>query len=343
MAIQLQLRRGPEEDHQSFIGAPGEVTVDTTKNTLRVHDGVTPGGHELSKVSLSNALITKSLTPSLSGQIDIGTITNKWRDLFLTNSIKLGSANITQNSDGGLTIQDSLGTYFLNQSLGPQDSPTFSQITLTNVPDLTPGTYGSGDYIPTLEINSSGFITSATQTQIKKTYVIVDNIEQRDSLELASKYAGMIVLTKDTNTFWQLKNDLQTWIVFAANYKRKTETYQLGFMATEEFIDFVLPIGNSMIVYAVTVSHPCTLEIFDDSLREQSNPYTFIATEDHLSDDGSSLLSDGSIFRGRRYYIWSNIDDSNTIYGRVTNTNSSDIEEFSITITYLPLEIFVAL
>lgn len=37
-----------------FIGLSREVTVDTTVNALRVHDGSTPGGHELAKVDASN-------------------------------------------------------------------------------------------------------------------------------------------------------------------------------------------------------------------------------------------------------------------------------------------------
>ncbi|MBF3951931.1 hypothetical protein ISG27_12875 [Burkholderia pseudomallei] len=38
------LRRGTASQHVTFIGEPGEVTVDTTNKTLRVHDGETPGG-----------------------------------------------------------------------------------------------------------------------------------------------------------------------------------------------------------------------------------------------------------------------------------------------------------
>lgn len=45
MAIQIQLRQGTTTEHDTFIGAVGEVTVDTTKDTLVVHDGVTVGGH----------------------------------------------------------------------------------------------------------------------------------------------------------------------------------------------------------------------------------------------------------------------------------------------------------
>jgi hypothetical protein len=44
MAIQLQLRRGTTAENDGFIGAAGEVTVDTTTKGLRVHDGITQGG-----------------------------------------------------------------------------------------------------------------------------------------------------------------------------------------------------------------------------------------------------------------------------------------------------------
>lgn len=44
MAIQIQLRQGTTTEHSTFTGAVGEVTVDTTKDTLVVHDGVTAGG-----------------------------------------------------------------------------------------------------------------------------------------------------------------------------------------------------------------------------------------------------------------------------------------------------------
>jgi hypothetical protein len=44
MAKRIQFRRGSTVEHAAFIGAPGELTIDTTKKTVVVHDGVTPGG-----------------------------------------------------------------------------------------------------------------------------------------------------------------------------------------------------------------------------------------------------------------------------------------------------------
>lgn len=45
----VRLRKGTELEHQSFAGVSAEVTYDTTKGTLRVHDGSTVGGLEISK------------------------------------------------------------------------------------------------------------------------------------------------------------------------------------------------------------------------------------------------------------------------------------------------------
>lgn len=54
MAKQVQLRRGTTAELSSVTGAIGEVIVDTTKDTLTVHDGYTVGGTPLLKEDLGN-------------------------------------------------------------------------------------------------------------------------------------------------------------------------------------------------------------------------------------------------------------------------------------------------
>mgnify|MGYP003424687940 CR=1 FL=1 len=51
MSRQIQMRRGTADEHNNFTGAIGEITDDTTKNTIRVHDGKTAGGTALAKES----------------------------------------------------------------------------------------------------------------------------------------------------------------------------------------------------------------------------------------------------------------------------------------------------
>ena len=50
-AFALQLRRGTTSEHSTFTGLVGEITVDTTKDTIVVHDGTTVGGIPLAKAS----------------------------------------------------------------------------------------------------------------------------------------------------------------------------------------------------------------------------------------------------------------------------------------------------
>jgi len=60
MAKRLQLRRGTTAQHNTFTGANGEVTVDTDKKMLVVHDGTTAGGFPVA--ARANALLKKDGT-----------------------------------------------------------------------------------------------------------------------------------------------------------------------------------------------------------------------------------------------------------------------------------------
>ena len=74
MPTQLQIRRGSTTDHNSFTGAAGELTVDTTKDTLRVHDGSTAGGFELARADGSNLNnITSNITFADNSKAIFGT------------------------------------------------------------------------------------------------------------------------------------------------------------------------------------------------------------------------------------------------------------------------------
>jgi hypothetical protein len=57
MATQVQFRRGSTAETASFIGASGEVTVDTTKQTCVVHDSFQAGGYPLLLENGSNSAL----------------------------------------------------------------------------------------------------------------------------------------------------------------------------------------------------------------------------------------------------------------------------------------------
>ena len=74
MAKQLQLRKGTATEHNTFTGAVGEVTVDTTNKTLRVHDGSTVGGTRLA--TLTGGLVPTTQLPAATTSVQGAVILN---------------------------------------------------------------------------------------------------------------------------------------------------------------------------------------------------------------------------------------------------------------------------
>jgi hypothetical protein len=70
MTTAIKRRRGTTTQHATFTGLEGELTVDTTKDTVVVHDGSTAGGFPLAKESqaTTNVAITGG---SISGITDL--------------------------------------------------------------------------------------------------------------------------------------------------------------------------------------------------------------------------------------------------------------------------------
>ena len=74
MAKLLKLRRGTTTQHGSFTGAEGEVTVDTNKDTLVVHDGSTQSGFPLLRAEGGAQNISTSGTLASGNQTVTGNI-----------------------------------------------------------------------------------------------------------------------------------------------------------------------------------------------------------------------------------------------------------------------------
>jgi len=69
-ATQLQLRRGTTVQTSTFTGAVGEVTVDTTRKALVVHDGATAGGVPAAKLAEVELVANKSIDGALAANSD---------------------------------------------------------------------------------------------------------------------------------------------------------------------------------------------------------------------------------------------------------------------------------
>ena len=63
MSVQVKRRRDTQVNVAAYVGAQGELIVDTTNNRVTVHDGVTPGGWaaaKLSEIGSSGSSVTKT-------------------------------------------------------------------------------------------------------------------------------------------------------------------------------------------------------------------------------------------------------------------------------------------
>lgn len=121
MAIQIQLRQGTTTEHNTFTGAVGEVSVDTDKEVLVVHDGVTAGGFPVAARANANGTIslikkdgTVITTISATGLFN-NTLTSTATDQALTaaqGKVLKDTLNTTVSSSFGVgqTWQDVSGS-----------------------------------------------------------------------------------------------------------------------------------------------------------------------------------------------------------------------------------------
>lgn len=151
----VQFRRGTQTQNNNFLGSEGELSINTTTNSLRVHDGVQTGGYELAKTDLSN--VTVGVLPSLSIGTGAGSteVISSARELKNITSI---DGNTKSTLSSALLVDTSLNinTGILTASkLRSGSSLTIENNDInTSTGIITAGTYyGNG-------VNLAGVVTS---------------------------------------------------------------------------------------------------------------------------------------------------------------------------------------
>lgn len=138
MATAIQRRRGTSAQHENFVGLAGEITIDTTHNTVVVHDGVTAGGVRLAKytevVAASSGDITAvvtadgsgltggtnsgtatlaidyenmqgNLVPAVDNVYSLGTADRVWKDVFVgPGSLYVNGQKVLEDNAGTIVV-----------------------------------------------------------------------------------------------------------------------------------------------------------------------------------------------------------------------------------------------
>ena len=178
MAKKLQLRRGTTTQHNSFTGVEGEVTVDTTKDSLVVHDGTTQGGHPIAK---SSDLPNLNNYAALAGANFVGNVL-----IDNAQELRLGEADGSGTNFTAFKAQAQSGDITLTL---PAVAPTANQILKAD--GSTPTTLTWDDDVSLSLINSDTFsgastsnVNSATAT---KNYIDTElNTKQDSDADLTS-------------------------------------------------------------------------------------------------------------------------------------------------------------
>ena len=139
----IKRRRGTTAQHASFVGLIGELTVDTDKNVVVVHDGATSGGYEMADKSLSN--------------VDLNTIFTAGTGMSITNNSGVLEFSNTNTAD--ITA--------VTAGAGLTGGGTAGSVTLAlDNSGVAANTYGSATAIPSITVDAYGRITSVTTNTV---------------------------------------------------------------------------------------------------------------------------------------------------------------------------------
>lgn len=187
MSKQIQLRRGTTAEHATFAGAVGEVTVDTTKDTLVVHDGATNGGYPLAKASditnfiglddlsvtsgltysagvfgadtdvlATKSFVTTTVNTAIAGKDNTDEITEGLNNLYFTTARARDAISVTDSGgDGSLSYANGVITY-----VGPSASDVRAHFTASTGISITNGAISVDSTVATKSYVDSNISTA---------------------------------------------------------------------------------------------------------------------------------------------------------------------------------------
>jgi hypothetical protein len=192
MATQVQFRRGTTVDISTFIGADGEVVVDTTKKTCVVNDGVQIAGYPLLREDGSNSALSVGSLSSCALKFvndpNTGIISPGTDQIALVTG---GASRLSVDSSGSVTIPGNLlvAGSVTGSITFDNGSAAVPALRFTNDPDT--GIYLAGT-------NELAISTGGTQRLTTTTTAVTSTLPVIHPLGAAA--TPSLTFTGDTNT-----------------------------------------------------------------------------------------------------------------------------------------------
>ena len=115
MSTQVQIRKGNTIQTAAFTGAIAEITVDTDKKTLVVHDGVTAGGIPLARESSlsANAIFSQAAFNAANSAATLSAATDLTQNNSITAAFLAANSAVTLSDATDVTQNTSITASFI--------------------------------------------------------------------------------------------------------------------------------------------------------------------------------------------------------------------------------------
>jgi hypothetical protein len=114
VSTQIQYRRGTGVQNDAFTGALGEVTVDTTNKTLRVHDGTTIGGSNVATVAYVSAQLSSLSANKINQNASNVTVTASFVNVAVNGTNVAAFSSQSLSLTGFINTSGNVSTAILN-------------------------------------------------------------------------------------------------------------------------------------------------------------------------------------------------------------------------------------
>ena len=147
MSKRIQLRRGTTAETNAFTGAVGEVTVDTDKKTVVVHDGTTVGGHPVATRANADGTISLIKKDGTSAGIinSDGLFNNTFTSTNTNQALTAAQGKVLKDTlDTTVSSSFGIGQSYVNVTSSRVFNTTYTNSTAKMIFVLCTTVYSSG-------------------------------------------------------------------------------------------------------------------------------------------------------------------------------------------------------